>query len=97
MAGVNFEKIKTAQSLKAQLRHCDTEMRRIDLQDERDKASKTLQEALEEKKRYKQASERLERQEMENKTAIAVGRRTQAESIQPTQRKARDLPYMDLG
>lgn len=67
------------------------------IKDERDKASKTLQEALEEKKRYKQASERLERQEMENKTAIAVGRRTQAESIQPTQRKARDLPYMDLG
>lgn len=49
---------------------------RIDLQDEREKASKTLQEALEEKKRYKQASERLERQEMDNKQSIAVGRRT---------------------
>ena len=52
---------------------------RIDLQDERDKASKTLQEALEEKKRYKQASERLERQEMENKQSIACGRRHMAE------------------
>lgn len=59
--------------------------------------SKTLQEASEEKKRYKHARESLERQIEENKQSIAIGKRVQAESIQPTQRKARDLPYMDLG